>query len=77
MTMNLIPRIQSVQRMPNSKHSTEDPNERRRRQLILTYGYSSYSSSNAESSRSPFNFRDTVEISEEGKLALAAHNHNL
>ena len=75
MTMNLIPRIQPVERAPCSKHSTEDPNERRRRQLILTYGYSGYPSS--DSSHSSSDFRNTLEVSEEGKLSLASHKRNL
>lgn len=72
MTMNLIPRVSPVNSMPRSKHSTEDPNERRRRQLMLTYGYSAKNKATATKD-SAFRriLHDTVEISEEGRRLLA------
>lgn len=64
----IIPRVQPIERLPRSKHSTEDPNERRRRQLLLTYGYKATAETPSAFSRV---LRDTVEISEEGRRALA------
>lgn len=64
----IIPRVQPIERLPKSKHSTEDPNERRRRQLLLTYGYNATAETPSAFSRV---LRDTVEISEEGRRALA------
>lgn len=69
MTINLISRVQPIDRLPRSKHSTEDPNERRRRQIVLAYGYSA---PNPVPQSTAFSrvFRDTVEISAEGRAAL-------
>lgn len=74
MTMNLIPRVSPVNSIPHSKHCTEDPNERRRRQLRLVYGYSANKtvSAGSVSSRPAY---DTVEISEEGRKLLAKSQH--
>lgn len=68
MTM-IIPRVQPVNSLPKSKHSTEDPNERRRRQLLLTYGYRNKTvTENAHAFKRVL--QDTVEISEEGRKFL-------
>lgn len=37
MNMDLIKRVESAAPSTNSKHSTQDPNERHRRQLLLTH----------------------------------------
>lgn len=68
MTMNLIPPVSPVNSLPRSKHSTEDPNERRRRQLMLTYG--------VKSTVSKRHSCDTVEISSEGRRLLAESQKN-
>lgn len=67
MSIDLIKRIQPINRISRAKHSTEDPNERRRRQLLLTYGYKSSTTNHTQ----PFGqvIKDVVEISEEGKRA--------
>lgn len=62
MNMNLIPRVKAIDSLPKSKHSTEDPNERRRRQLGLVYGCTHSTFSQV--------LQNTIEISEEGKGAL-------
>lgn len=69
MNINLISRIQPIDRLPRSKHSTEDPNERRRRQIILAYGYSAPNPTPKSTTFSRV-LRDTVEISAEGRAAL-------
>lgn len=63
MNINLITRVQPIDRLPKSKHSTEDPNERRRRQLGLVYGCTRTTAFSRA-------LRDTIEISKEGRAAL-------
>lgn len=75
MNMNLITRIESVAAIPRSKHATEDPNERRRRQLLLTYGYKTTATENKQTFSRVI--QDTVEISEEGRKALARQKSNM
>lgn len=76
MIMSSIKRISAIESIPHSKHSTEDPNERRRRQLMLVHGYSP---KNIQNNNSAFNkvMRDTVTISEEGMAALKKLNNKL
>lgn len=64
--MKLIQRVQPIEHTPKSKHSTEDPNERRRRQLALTYGYKKSTVTDATPTFSRV-LQDTLEISEEGR----------
>lgn len=76
MTINLISRVHPIDRLPRSKHSTEDPNERRRRQIVLAYGYST---PNPAPKSTTFRrvIRDTVEISAEGRAALVQQKGEL
>lgn len=64
---NPIRPVVPVNQLPKSKHSTEDPNERRRRQLLLTYGYNT----GLEVAERKKSFKDvlhdTLEVSEKGK----------
>ncbi len=69
MNINLIARVQPIDRLPKSKHSTEDPNERRRRQLGLVYGCTHTTFKQV--------LRNTTEISEEGRVALKQHKGEL
>lgn len=75
MSMNLIQRVTPITPSTRSKHSTQDPNERRHRQLLMAYGYSPKAGTmhkdNPTFSRA---LRDTVEISEAGRAFLASQN---
>lgn len=73
MNMNLIQRVTPITPSARSKHSTQDPNERRRHQLVLAYGYKAVTPTqdNPTFGRA---LRDTVEISDAGRAFLASQS---
>lgn len=69
MNMNLIQRVQAIHSSTASRNPMEDPNERRRRQLLLVH--------QASTDSKPFRrvLQDSIEISEEGrKFCLSKQN---
>lgn len=74
MNMNLIQRVTPITPLTRSKHSTQDPNERRRRQLLLAYGYSPKAGTIKDNPTFGRVLRDTVEISDAGRAFLASQN---
>lgn len=74
MNMNLIQRVTPITPSTRSKHSTQDPNERRRRQLLLAYGYAPKTTTTDTPSSFSRVLHDTVEISEAGRAFLASQN---